>query len=64
MTTAKQGEPGEGMIFSDLDEVDLALNAKSITLHSAIKCRIDDVDSEGNPIKRVVDTTPGPCDAC
>jgi len=59
MTTAKQGEPGEGMVFGDLDEVDLALNAKAITLHSAIKCRIDTVDEEGNEISKVVDTTPG-----
>ena len=59
MTTAKQGEPGEGMTFGDLDEVELALNAKAITLHSSIKCRIDTVDEEGNEVKRVVDTTPG-----
>jgi len=59
MTTAKKGEPGEGMVFSDLDEVDLALNAKAITLHSSIKCRIDSVDDEGNPIKKIVETTPG-----
>ena len=59
MTTAKQGEPGEGMVFGDLDEVDLALNAKAITLHSAIKCRIDTVDDEGNEINRIVETTPG-----
>ncbi|MDG1438870.1 MAG: DNA-directed RNA polymerase subunit beta', partial [Emcibacteraceae bacterium] len=59
MTTAKQGEPGEGMTFGDLDEVELALNAKVITLHSSIKCRIDTVDEEGNEVKRVVDTTPG-----
>ncbi|MBT5766448.1 MAG: DNA-directed RNA polymerase subunit beta' [Kordiimonadaceae bacterium] len=59
MTTAKQGEPGEGMVFGDLDEVDLALNAKAITLHSSIKCRIDTVDDEGNPMTKVVETTPG-----
>ena len=59
MTTAKQGEPGEGMVFGDLEEVDLALNAKAITLHSSIKCRIDTVDEEGNPTTKVVETTPG-----
>jgi DNA-directed RNA polymerase subunit beta' len=59
MTTKNQGEPGEGMIFCSLNEVDSALDSKVITLHSAVKCRIEAVDADGKNISRIVETTPG-----
>ena len=59
VTIAKDNEPGEGMIFSGLQEIEHALSAKVVTLHSKVKARYKTVDSEGNPITRIVDTTPG-----
>jgi len=55
----KGGEPGEGMVFGSLDEIDHALEAGVVTLHTKIKARWDTVDEEGEFIHKLVDTTPG-----
>jgi DNA-directed RNA polymerase subunit beta' len=55
----KEGEPGEGMLFGDMAEVDHALNAGVVTLHTKIKGRFKYIDEEGNPVSRVYETTPG-----
>src|SRR6201991_2456433 len=52
-------EPGEGMVFNDIGEIEHALFSKSITLHAKIKCRYKTVDAEGKPVTRRVDSTPG-----
>ena len=54
-----EGEPGEGMAFSDMGEIQHALETRSVSLHAKIKARYDTVDSEGNPETRVVEATPG-----
>ncbi|HUD50129.1 DNA-directed RNA polymerase subunit beta' [Parvibaculum sp.] len=59
VSIAKQNEPGEGMIFSSLQEIEHALAAKAVTLHAKVKARYKTVDAEGKPITLVVDTTPG-----
>ena len=53
------GEPGEGMAFADMGEIEHALANGSLTLHSKIKARYATVDSEGKGIVTIVDTTPG-----
>ena len=53
------GEVGEGMIFTDTSEMQHALDAKIVTLHSKIKCRYKTVDENNNPITVVVSSTPG-----
>ena len=40
VSLALDGEPGEGMVFADLDEVKQALDAGVLSLHSKIVCRI------------------------
>ncbi len=55
----KENEPGEGMLFGDIAEVDHALNAGVITLHTKIKGRFKYVDEEGNQTSRIYETTPG-----
>src|SRR6188474_1350201 len=52
-------EPGEGMVFNDIGEIEHALFSKAITLHAKIKCRYKTVDAEGKPVTRRVDSTPG-----
>ena len=52
-------EPGEGMAFGSIAEVHHALDAKAVTLHSAVKGRVDTVDEDGNPVVKIFDTTPG-----
>ncbi|MCG8356924.1 MAG: DNA-directed RNA polymerase subunit beta', partial [Kiloniellales bacterium] len=53
------GEPGEGMVFADLGEIEHALEHDAVTLHSKIKARYRNVDAEGNPFTEIVDSTPG-----
>jgi DNA-directed RNA polymerase subunit beta' len=54
-----EGEPGEGMAFADMSEIEHAINSGSVTLHSRIKARYTGVDAEGETVTSVVDTTPG-----
>jgi DNA-directed RNA polymerase subunit beta' len=59
LTMDRTGEPGEGMAFGTLGEIEQALYNKAVTLHSKIRARIDTVDDKGRPIKVRVETTPG-----
>ncbi|MCB4379065.1 DNA-directed RNA polymerase subunit beta', partial [Synechococcus sp. MU1644] len=59
LSIAKDGEPGEGMVFGSMAEIDAALDSGIVTLHSKIKARYEGVDEEGEPKVSVIDTTPG-----
>ena len=59
ITMEKEGEPGEGKTFGSLEEIEHALNAGVVTLHTKIKARWNTVDVNGDPITEIVDTTPG-----
>jgi len=59
ITTEREGEPGEGMAFADVGEIEQALASKAVSLHSRIKARYEGVDETGNPVTRRVETTPG-----
>jgi DNA-directed RNA polymerase subunit beta' len=59
ITTERLGEPGEGMVFTDVGEIEQALASKAVSLHSRIKARYETVDEDGQPIVRRVETTPG-----
>jgi DNA-directed RNA polymerase subunit beta' len=59
VTQEKQNEPGEGMEFSSIAEIEHALETDVITLHSKIKARFNYLDDEGNKVSKVFDTTPG-----
>jgi DNA-directed RNA polymerase subunit beta' len=52
-------EPGEGMAFNDIGEIEHALFAGAVTLHAKIKCRYKTVDAEGKPVTLRVESTPG-----
>ena len=45
--------------YGSMDEVDQALDAGAITLHSRVFARINTLDSEGNEVVRRVASTPG-----
>jgi DNA-directed RNA polymerase subunit beta' len=59
LSLAKDGEPGEGKLFADLGEIEAALDAGVVTLHSKVKARFSEMDAEGNVVRKVIDTTPG-----
>ena len=52
-------QKGEGMIFRGIGEIHHALQEGVLSMHAKIKCRYKTVDSEGNPVTLLVDTTPG-----
>ncbi len=54
-----EGAPGEGMAFVDIDEIEHALETKTVTLHTKIKVRIKTYDEAGELTQKLVDTTPG-----
>jgi DNA-directed RNA polymerase subunit beta' len=59
ITMELDGEPGEGMVFTDTSEVQHALVSKAVSLHSKIRCRYNTYDENGNSTTAVFDTTPG-----
>jgi len=59
LTLEREGEPGQGKVFGDIAEIDHALSQKAITLHSKIKYRWTGTGPDGEPIRKVYDTTPG-----
>jgi DNA-directed RNA polymerase subunit beta' len=57
-----EGEPGEGMVFADLDEVQQAFSAGVLSLHSKVWCRLplpprNGAGDDGGTYR--VETTPG-----
>ncbi|KJS26874.1 MAG: DNA-directed RNA polymerase subunit beta' [Hyphomonadaceae bacterium BRH_c29] len=52
-------QPGEGMVFSDLAEIEHALDNGFVSLHSKIRAMYEGVDEEGKPRRWIIDTTPG-----
>ena len=59
ITIEKSGEPGEGMAFSNMAEIEHALEAKAVTLHTKIRARWESYGPDGRPIREIVETTPG-----
>ncbi|WP_029349510.1 DNA-directed RNA polymerase subunit beta' [Bosea sp. 117] len=59
LTMMRDNEPGQGMAFANMGEIDHALGAKAITLHTKVKGRYIGVDENGNPVAKIYETTPG-----
>ncbi|WP_375427665.1 DNA-directed RNA polymerase subunit beta' [uncultured Sphingomonas sp.] len=59
LSMMKEGEPGEGMLISDMSEVHQALEAKAVTLHTKITTRVPQTDEAGKSYMKRVETTPG-----
>src|SRR6187401_907273 len=59
LSIEKEGEPGEGMMLSDMAEVHQALAAGAVTLHTKIVSRVPQTDEEGNTYMKRFETTAG-----
>ncbi|MDQ1487424.1 MAG: DNA-directed polymerase subunit beta [Actinomycetota bacterium] len=59
LSLMREGEPGEGKIFGDVSEIEHALHARVVGLHSKIKYRWTNVDEKGKPVRKWYETTPG-----
>ena len=55
----REGQMGEGMIFSSVDEVEHALEAGAVNMHSRITAKVEQIDSEGATFFKRFETTPG-----
>ncbi len=58
LTMVKEGEPGEGKVFRDVDEAIMAYDEGDITLHAKIKIRMTK-EVEGEMVTKLVETTLG-----
>ncbi|MGB6438086.1 MAG: DNA-directed RNA polymerase subunit beta', partial [Methyloceanibacter sp.] len=59
LSIAMDKEPGEGMVFGSIAEIQHALDAKAVTLHAKIKGRFRTVDEKNKPASHIYETTPG-----
>jgi len=59
MTKPRPGSLGEGLRFYSSEEAVIAYNEGKAGLHSIVKCKVNDIDSDGNPIFHTVETTVG-----
>ena len=59
LTQEREGEPGEGKYFHNLNEAILAYENHYITLHTKIKCRISKTNEAGENVFGTIDTTLG-----
>ena len=59
LSLSKENEPGQGKLFVDLGEIEAALDAGVVTLHSKVKARFSEMAPDGVVTRKVIDTTPG-----
>ncbi|HEX7822907.1 MAG TPA: DNA-directed RNA polymerase subunit beta' [Sphingobium sp.] len=59
LSMEREGEPGEGMLLSDMQEVHQALFIKAVTLHTKITSRVPQTDEHGVQYMKRFETTPG-----
>ena len=59
LTIEIEKEKGDGSAFSSIDEVKLALDAGAVTLHTKIRCRVEEISEDGKEASRMVESTPG-----
>jgi DNA-directed RNA polymerase subunit beta' len=59
LTLELENEPGENMVFSNIDEVYHAIYNKKISIHSKIRFRIKKLDSDNKVVSAIENTTAG-----
>jgi DNA-directed RNA polymerase subunit beta' len=59
ITMERAGEMGEGMAFSNMGEIEQALDAKAVSLHAKVQARLVTVDKDNKRVVKRITTTPG-----
>jgi len=59
LTLMAEGQPGEGMTFGSIKEIEHALSDNVIHLHTKINARISIMQEDGSTVFKRVETTPG-----
>ena len=57
ITKLRKGDKGEGTVFYGPEEAEIAYNEGKVTLHAPVSVMVDDVDENGNPVRRIVENT-------
>ena len=57
ITKLRKGDKGEGFKFYGPEEAEIAYNEGRVTLHAPISVVVDDIDENGNKVKRLVENT-------
>jgi DNA-directed RNA polymerase subunit beta' len=59
LSLMRDNEPGEGMALANMGEIDHALAAKAVTLHTKVRGRYIGVGENGEKVSKIFETTPG-----
>ncbi len=59
ITKIRPGSKGEGMTFYGEEEAIIAYNEGKVAIHALVKVVVDDVDDEGNLIRKIHETSVG-----
>ena len=59
ITKMRPGLKGEGLVFYGPEEATIAYNENKIATHAMIKVCVDDIDENGKPVKRLIETSMG-----
>ena len=59
LSMERDGELGEGMVFTNIAEIEHALQNRAVSIHAKIKARFKTVDENGEAVTLTVDSTPG-----
>ena len=59
LSIMSDGEPGEGMAFGNIAEIEQAMLNRAITPHSKIRGRYTEMEADGTLVTRIYETTPG-----
>ncbi|MCH5215262.1 MAG: DNA-directed RNA polymerase subunit beta', partial [Muribaculaceae bacterium] len=59
ITKLRSGDKGEGTVFYGPEEAEIAYNEGKVTLHAPVKVKVKDVDENGLPVERIVETSVG-----
>ena len=59
LSIVRENEPGQGMMFGNIGELEHALATGAVSLHAKIKGRFITVDDKGNNVSKVYETSPG-----
>ena len=59
ITKLRKGTQGEGLVFYGPEEATIAYNEKKLDIHAPIKVYVEDLDENGNLVKKMVETSVG-----
>ena len=59
LTLSNENEPGEGMVFGSMGEIEHALANGVVTMHTRIKARVTQKVTSGEAVPEIIETTPG-----